>query len=472
MEKRTTRFLIVGAGPTGLGAAYRLHELGIDDFLVIDADEQVGGLAKSIRDPKGFTWDMGGHVQFSHYAYFDQVMERAIAPREWFTHQRESWVWIRDRFVPYPFQNNLRYLPKEELWRCVASLLDLHQRPATGKPANFQEWIHASFGSGVAEVFMEPYNFKVWATPPRLMSYSWIGERVAVPDIKRLVGNVMLEKDDVSWGPNNVFRFPYYGGTGAIWEKVADDVGRERILLKTRLESVAPREKKARCGNLEIQFQSLLNTTPLDLFVSQVAGFPEPLRQKARQLAHSTTHIVGIGLKGKIPPHLQGKCWMYFPESNCPFYRATVFSHYSPYNVPDPASQWSLMLEVSESGHKPVVAGAVVDDVIRGCQATRLIARDAEILSTAYYRLPYGYPIPSLDRDAILAALHAELEPLGIFSRGRFGGWKYEVSNQDHSMMQGVEWADRMLAGREEGTYTCRKGLGAKEPLPERIKAA
>jgi hypothetical protein len=88
------------------------------------------------------------------------------------------------------------------------------------------------------------------------------------------------------------------------------------------------------------------------------------------------------------------------------------------------------------------------------------------------YRLPYGCPIPSLNRDSILTRLHAELEPLKIFSRGRFGGWKYEVSNQDHSLMQGVEWADRMVTGGAEETYACKKGLAGKEPMPPKVIAA
>ncbi len=31
-----------------------------------------------------------------------------------------------------------------------------------------------------------------------------------------------------------------------------------------------------------------------------------------------------------VPDDLATKCWMYFPEDNAPFYRATVFSNYSP----------------------------------------------------------------------------------------------------------------------------------------------
>src|SRR6478609_47780 len=102
MSSTKVKYLIIGAGPTGLGAAYRLKELGIEDFLVVDAAPQVGGLAASFKDDKGFTWDIGGHVQFSHYKYFDELMLKALGADGWLTHQRESWVWIEHRFVPYP----------------------------------------------------------------------------------------------------------------------------------------------------------------------------------------------------------------------------------------------------------------------------------------------------------------------------------------------------------------------------------
>ena len=74
---QSTRILILGAGCAGLGAAYRLHELGHTNFLVVECNSYPGGLAASFIDDKGFTWDIGGHVQFSHYEYFDQLMVRA-----------------------------------------------------------------------------------------------------------------------------------------------------------------------------------------------------------------------------------------------------------------------------------------------------------------------------------------------------------------------------------------------------------
>lgn len=464
-------YVIIGAGPTGLGAAIRLLDHGITDFVILESDPQVGGLAKSFTDDKGFVWDIGGHVQFSHYAYFDEAMETAIPQNEWWHHERESWVWVKDRFVPYPFQNNLRYLPPEETWKCVEPLLN-HPPPAT-KPANFREWILASFGQGVADIFMLPYNFKVWATPPELMAYGWIGQRVSVPDTRRILGNIIQQKEDISWGPNNTFHFPKHGGTGAIWEKVAIRVGRDRILNGAVVAGVDPKTKTVTLKDgRTIEYASLLNTMPLDKFCDKVKGLDPQVTKEASQLFHSSTNVIGLGLKGKIPAHLSKKCWMYFPESNCPFYRVTVFSHYSPHNVPYPESQWSLMLEVSESTYKPVNGQALMDSVIEGCRNTRLISAQDEIVSKFHFRAPYGYPVPSLNRDAILNRVQPELEKLGLYSRGRFGAWKYEVSNQDHSFMQGVEWTDRMVAGAEELTYQTRRGQSGKEPKATVKKAA
>jgi protoporphyrinogen oxidase len=440
------KYVIIGSGPTGLGAAYRLKELGETDFIVLEKENYIGGLATSFVDDQGFTWDIGGHVQFSHYKYFDELMIRALGTDGWLSHQRESWVWIENRFVPYPFQNNIKYLSKETMWKCLSGLIELYKNPATKKPANFKEWILSNFGSGLAEVFMLPYNFKVWAYPTEEMNAVWVGERVAMTDLQRVTQNILFDKDDFSWGPNNTFQFPKKGGTGAIWKAVGDLIGLDKFLLKAQVMQVSAQQKQIRLADGRIiEYDHVLNTSPLDIFAQKVEELASDHKQTALGLKHSSTHVIGIGLKGKPNPELAPKCWMYFPEANSPYYRITVFSNYSPHNVPDITQHWSLMAEVSESPAKPVNRATLIADTIKAMLEDGLVESEEDIISTFVYSTNYGYPTPSVERDGILKKVLPALEALGVHSRGRFGAWKYEVSNQDHSLMQGVEWANKVV---------------------------
>ena len=239
-------------------------------------------------------------------------------------------------------------------------------------------------------------------------------------------------------------------------------------------------EKRVRLADgSTIRYNRLLTTAPLDTTMCMVQR-PE----LCVGLLKSSSHIVGLGFRGEQPP---GETqWMYFPESDCPFYRATMFSKYSQYNVPDVASvlgticlagdtsapvepsqvkpgpYWSLMFEVSESPEKPVdvsecsIGGRtfprVVLDTIRGAINTKLCESGDEIVSIYYRKFDYGYPTPSLGRDKAIRDSLAYLRLHNIWSRGRFGSWKYEVANQDHSCMLGVEAVDNMLYGSRELT--------------------
>ena len=454
MEPRP-KILILGAGCTGLGAAYRLQELGHTDFLILEREGHAGGLAASFLDSKGFTWDVGGHVQFSHYDYFDRLMATALGDG-WLTHLRQSYIWMYDSFIPYPFQNNLSCLPREKQLDCILGLLRARSN-GHGPPANFRQWITSSFGEGIAEQFLLPYNLKVWAHPLERMGFHWIGERVAEVDLEQVLTSVLVGKEEAGWGPNRTFRFPASGGTGSIWKAVARLIPRERIRLRCRVRAVDLDRRIVRTeGGERFPYDLLISTLPLDVF-SRMCHRPE-LERNAGMLRFSTTHIFGIGLRGAAPAHLRAKNWMYFPEGNCPFYRVTVFSNYSPRNVPDAARQWSLMAEVSESPSKPVDRRRLLGEVVAGMVNTRLISGADDIESTWSFTAGHGYPVPTVDRDEHLGILQDKLESMGVYSRGRFGAWKYEVANQDHSCMQGVELADRIVRGIPE-TTVCNPAL-------------
>lgn len=445
------KILLLGAGPCGLGAAYRLNQTDHFNWQLFEKSVQVGGLSTSQVDSAGFSWDVGGHVLFSHFDKFDRVVDAALQG-QFYEHQRESWVRVENTWVPYPFQNNIRYLPAEARRECVDGLKNLPAAPESA--VHFKGWMQAVFGAGIVKYFMAPYNFKVWATPPELMSKDWIAERVSVVDLARIEKNIAEQRDDVGWGPNNLFKFPRKGGTGAIYAGIAQPFA-DKTHFDHELAQLDLARKRAIFGNgATVGYDHLISTIPLDQLIERCIDAPEHVRAAAGKLVHNSAFVVGIGLQKKI---IDSRCWMYFPEDNCPFYRVTNFHNYSSYNVPNAdVEQYSaLMCETSYSAHKPVSCEVIVEETIQGLINTGLLQEEDRdrIVSRFVLDVPYAYPVPTVERDAALAAIQPFFEAHHVYSRGRFGAWKYEVGNMDHSFMQGVEIAARLVNGSAETVF-------------------
>lgn len=298
---------------------------------------------------------------------------------------------------------------------------------------------------------------------------------MAAPDVKKVISNVINNKTAGGWGPNSTFRFPARDGTGGIWIAVAKTLPKS----KTRFGDHGAVTKVDADGHrvtlkdgTVVNYQKLINTMAVDSLVQHMGD--RKLIDLSKGLFYSTTHVIGVGLRGERPERIGDKCWLYFPEDNCPFYRATIFSNYSPYNQPQkdvklptqqlangskPSSNeakegpyWSIMLEVSESSLKPVDVKNILRDSIQGLVNTEMIKPDDEIVSTYHRSFDHGYPTPTLEREGVLKELLPALQAKDIWSRGRFGSWRYEVGNQDHSFMLGVEAADNIVNGAVELT--------------------
>ncbi len=444
------RIVIIGAGPCGLGAAHQMAELGHTDFAVYDRRPHVGGLAASYKDGAGFTWDFAVHVAHSHYTYFDRLME-SVLPGGFLTHERRSWVREYGCDIPYPFQYNIRHLPPEVVWECVEGLID---RPCDPEPPqSFREWILQNVGAGIARHFMLPYNRKIWSVDPALMGIQWMGDRVPETDLKRVLRNVVMQRDDVAWGPNHMFHFPREGGTGAIWEAMAARLPSGSIRLNRELVGLDPRAKTLRFSDGSTdRYDRLISTMPLPILARLVGD--EALVRRAGELRHTHVDVACLAYPRPIPKSLAEKTWIYCPEDACCFYRMTPFSIFSPSHVPDVDRWCSFMCEVSRPGvDSPTASDTTVRDCIEGMAQTGLIEPEGEEIHTLLLQEEFGYPVPTLDRDAVLNDLLPAFEQRDILSRGRFGAWKYEVGNMDHSVMQGVEAANRLILGEEEVTW-------------------
>lgn len=324
------------------------------------------------------------------------------------------------------------------------------------------------------------------------MQCAWLGERVAAPNVKAVTTNVILNKTAGNWGPNATFRFPARDGTGGIWIAVANTIPKEntRYGPNNKVEKVNAYNKTVTLvDGTTIGYGKLVSTMAVD-YLAEAMNDTE-LMPLTKQLFYSTTHVIGVGIRGARPDRIGDKCWLYFPEDDCPFYRATIFSNYSPNNQPEASKKlptlqladgskpksteaqdgpyWSVMLEVSESSMKAVNNETLLAESIQGLVNTQMLQPGDEIVSTYHRRFDHGYPTPTLEREGALTQILPKLQEKGIWSRGRFGSWRYEVGNQDHSFMLGVEAVDNIVNGAVELTLNYPDFVNGRQNTERRL---
>jgi UDP-galactopyranose mutase len=293
------------------------------------------------------------------------------------------------------------------------------------------------------------------------MNFVWIGERVSVVDVEQLLRNVLMDKPEKQWGPNSTFKYPLRGGTGFLYEGMRRYV-EHRLELNTPVVAVDPDAKIVTSADgRRWEYDALLSTMPLNHLVQRTEATPDAVRAAAGDLVWSGSHIVGIGVDRPVDTRSREKNWIYFPEPDVPFYRVTYLSNYSPYLTAG-TDQFSLLTETSTSRFKPEDPSTIVDRVVEGLVTTGLLEEDDRgRLAAQWLCSPaMSYPVPSVGRDAALGTIQPWLRSKDIWSRGRFGGWLYEVGNMDHSAMQGVEFVNHVLHGEPETVWIPR-GEGA-----------
>lgn len=143
------------------------------------------------------------------------------------------------------------------------------------------------------------------------MQCQWLGERVAAPDLKTVTKNVILQKTAGNWGPNATFRFPAHGGTGNIWISVANTLPKEKTRFGS-LGNVKKIDADSKRVVLEdgktISYEKLISTMAVDALAEKLED--KELISISKDLFYSSTHIIGIGVRGERPEAIGDKCWV------------------------------------------------------------------------------------------------------------------------------------------------------------------
>lgn len=142
------------------------------------------------------------------------------------------------------------------------------------------------------------------------MQCQWLGERVAAPSLKLVVSNVLNKKTAGNWGPNATFRFPAVGGTGGIWKAVYNTLPANRFQFNKSLTRVEGKNRIAHFSDgSQVGYKSMISTMPLDE-LCEIIDEAESLRDTSRSLIYSSTHVIGVGVRGVLPERIGDKCWL------------------------------------------------------------------------------------------------------------------------------------------------------------------
>ena len=143
------------------------------------------------------------------------------------------------------------------------------------------------------------------------MQCQWLGERVAAPDLKNVTKNVILQKAAGNWGPNATFRFPAHGGTGGIWIAVAKTISDERKRFgKSGTVTKVDADNKTvllEDGTI-VKYERLVSTMAVDALAEKVGD--KAIEKLSKELFYSSTHVIGIGIRGDQPERIGDKCWV------------------------------------------------------------------------------------------------------------------------------------------------------------------
>jgi protoporphyrinogen oxidase/glycosyltransferase involved in cell wall biosynthesis len=505
--------IVVGAGPTGLSAAYHLGR----GTLLLDQNPTIGGWCRSIVD-NGFTFDYAGHIMFSNDPYVHELYRKLLGDNvHW--QNREAWIYSKDVYTRYPFQGALYGLPPDVLKECIIGAIEARfgsvkatpaaqgapkasSSPSAGKaesitddlpagdlpepvdccadgiaecevplgdssaltaatksnePKNFEEFIYKVWGAGVAKHFAIPYNRKLWAVPLTEMETSWLGGRVPMPDLEEMIDGA-LRPVAKPQGPNARFGYPLKGGFQALMDGFLPLMKGDMKLNATVVKVVPSRHEVHLQDGSVYRYRQLISTMPLTRLVEMIgAEAPPAVHAAAKRLRHVSVRCVNIGVARE---NVTDKHWIYYPEDTV-FHRIFVQGNASPHC--NPPGGFGITCEITYAPTKPLPCDGedLTDLCIRDCIRVGLLREDDVILARNQVDMPFAYVVYDHARKQAVETIREFMTSRDIVLVGRYSEWEYY--NSDHAFLAGKKGADRAREALDFEQAAAGETAGARE---------
>ncbi len=427
---------ILGCGLTGLTVGHLLKNKGIRVKL-FEKEKICGGLMRTLSQ-SGFTFDYGGsHVLFSRDKEALSFLLGLLGNNK-LKRRRNTKILYNGRYVKYPFENGLAGLSKTENFECLYSFVQNLIDKQSGKraePRNLKEWFFYTFGEGITEKYLIPYNTKIWKYPLDEMTSEWV-DRIPNPPLEDVINSYLGIKSEGYVHQLN-FYYPAYGGIQAIINKLMGSIGEQilgdfdirKIKREGRNWIVSDGEKDELCGKI-------VSTIPINELIKTMTA-PKEVREAANNLKYNSLICVMIGLDVKKINNLS---WLYIPDSGILPHRVSFPSNYSPHVTP--LGKSSVLAEItctSQSKIWKMSDHELVDRVVADLAHLKIIDKRSVCFSSIR-KTKYAYVINDLNYVENLNTIKTFLFREGIDTIGRFGTFSY--LNMDACVRRAIEYVE------------------------------
>lgn len=420
--------VVLGAGISGISAAYHAQQLGMT-AVVYEAASRAGGLLDNFTID-GFRFDNAIHLSFATEPEVREIFDRT----PYFAHPAVSWCWDDSVWLKHPVQNNMFPLSVDERIELIAGLVERPNQEIT----NYRDWLIYQYGEAIALRWPLPYTEKYWTVPAEDLGVGWIGNRVRRADIREVLHGAFTSET-----PNHYYatemRYPKRGGYRAFIEPMIAQVD---IHCDYRAAGIYLAKKQICFANGElVSFDQLINTIPLPVLISIIDEVPDDVRNAAAALFATSVDLISVAFrKADVQPHL----WFYIYDKDILAARAYSPSVKSPDNTPAGCS--SLQFEIYSSPHKPQIHSPeeIKANTMMGLKKMGLIKSEDEVIFMHHKQLPWGNVVFYLGMEERRDFVLKWLEQVGIVAAGRFGEWAYQWSNQ--AFMSGLKAAKQVYS--------------------------
>jgi len=421
VQNNGRKIIILGGGLAGISLAYFLQERpDVASIDILEKESEPGGLCRSFQH-NGITIDIGPHIFFSKDKETLKFMLDTLGENK---HElrRSNIVLHKGRFIQYPFENDLSKLGSEERAKCVDAFLN---NPYRNYPAdNMLQFFLKTFGEGIANLYLRPYNEKIWKFNPAFMDTQMV-ERIPRPPDEDIIKSAAGETID-GYTHQLYFSYPKTGGTAAFVNAFAGKLNKKvRIHASHEASSVQKSNRgwRVTAANTEFEGNLLVSCMPVDILTEIYKGIDEQVLACGRSLRHNNIIIavatVSVNRVGNNFAFMTADQSVIFHRINKidflgeSYHKEGTVTYMMEYTYRD----GDKTAELSDDELKELF--------IDGLMKIGFVYNTSEVQAFTMKRFPYAYVIYDLDHKKNMAEIRKYFNSQGVYLNGRFGNFEY-----------------------------------------------